>query len=223
LLAEVKSVSGNIRVTIDSDRACYILGEYWQGNARGCSDAIFLAVGTGIGAGILANGNIVRGTGDIAGAIGWMGLRQPFKDDYVRCGCFEYHASGEGVGNTARELLNAENNYHGILKNKPAENLTAHDVFEAYENKDALAVKVLQQCTVYWGMAAANLISIFNPEKIIFGGGIFGPGIMLLPAIREQAMKWAQPVSIHQCSFESSALGGDAGLIGAGWLALQNK
>jgi glucokinase len=223
LLAEVKSVSGNIPVTIDSDRACYILGECWQGNARGCSDAIFLAVGTGIGAGILANGNILRGAADIAGAIGWMGLQQPFQEDYVRCGCFEYHASGEGIGNTVRELLEIENDYRGILKNKPAQDLTAHDVFEAYDNKDALATKVLQQCIKYWGMAAANLISLFNPEKIIFGGGVFGPAVVLLPAVREEAKKWAQPVSILQCSFESSALGGDAGLIGAGWLALQNK
>ncbi len=62
----------NLKIKIDSDRACYILGEVWKGNARGCSNAIFLSVGTGIGAGILVNNEVLRGAHDIAGAIGWM-------------------------------------------------------------------------------------------------------------------------------------------------------
>src|SRR5260221_2059295 len=62
------------RVTIDSDRSAYILGERWRGAARGTRDAIFLAVGTGIGAGILAGGKIILGYGDVAGAIGWLAL-----------------------------------------------------------------------------------------------------------------------------------------------------
>jgi glucokinase len=98
LLKVIKEPAGEkIRVTIDSDRACYILGEVWQGSARGCKDAIFLAVGTGIGAGILVNGEILRGSNDIAGAIGWMALDRPFQEKYISCGCFEYHASGEGL------------------------------------------------------------------------------------------------------------------------------
>ena len=89
LLQEIKNVAGDIPVTIDSDRACYILGEFWQGNARGCRDAVFLSVGTGIGAGILVNGEVLRGSNDIAGAIGWMALNRPFNDKYISCGCFE--------------------------------------------------------------------------------------------------------------------------------------
>ncbi|HEX6962580.1 MAG TPA: ROK family protein, partial [Lacipirellula sp.] len=65
------------KVVIDSDRAAYILGESWQGAARGCRDAIYLAVGTGIGAGILADGRVLRGAHGIAGAIGWLALDRP--------------------------------------------------------------------------------------------------------------------------------------------------
>src|SRR5215204_2787874 len=97
LLSEVQAVTKNIPVTIDSDRACSILGEVWQGKAKGCQDAIFLAVGTGIGAGIITNGILLRGAQDISGAIGWMALSKPFVDDYTNYGCFEYHASGNGI------------------------------------------------------------------------------------------------------------------------------
>jgi len=71
-------------------------------------------------------------------------------------------------------------------------------------------------------MAVANLVSLFNPEKIILGGGVFGPGIPLIPAIVKEAARWAQPVSINQVVVEPSALGGDAGVYGAGFVALRS-
>jgi glucokinase len=70
-------------------------------------------------------------------------------------------------------------------------------------------------------MAVANIISLFNPEKIILGGGIFGPARKFIPEIRKEAEKWAQPISIKQVSIEESALSGDAGVYGAGYLALK--
>ena len=82
LMEEVKAVSKDIPVTIDSDRACYMLGELWKGNACGCRDVIFLSVGTGIGAGILIDGKILRGSHDIAGCIGWMALQRPYNEKY---------------------------------------------------------------------------------------------------------------------------------------------
>ena len=211
----------NISVHIDSDRACYILGELWKGNATGCSDAIYLAVGTGIGAGILVNGEILRGSHDISGAIGWMALSRPYDEKYKSCGDFEYHASGEGIGKQANEILPpfSASILHGI-KNK---HITAKDVFEAAELGDELAKKVLSNAIEYWGMAVANLVSLFNPEKIIFGGGVFGPALKFLDEIYNEAKKWAQPISIQQVQLTGSALGTEAGLYGAGLLALKNK
>jgi glucokinase len=222
LLSEVKAISGNIPVTIDSDRACYILGELWQGNAQGCRDVIFLSVGTGIGAGILVDGKILRGSNDIAGCMGWMALKVPFEKKYARCGCFEYYASGEGIVNAAREFLEDLEDYNGELKDKQIEKITSYDVFTAYENGDPLAARVIKLCVELWGMAVANLVSLFNPQKIIMGGGIFGPAIPLIPEIKIEAAKWAQPIGINQVSLDVSGLAGDAGVYGAGFLALKH-
>jgi glucokinase len=223
LMQEIKQVAENIPVTIDSDRACYILGEHWQGGAKQINDAIFLAVGTGIGAGILINGKVLRGAHDIAGAIGWMALDRPFQNKYVSCGCFEYHASGEGIAKIAREILAEQKDYYGELKNIALQKLTAANIFSAYEKNDRVATQVLEQSIEFWGMAVANLVSLFNPEKIILGGGVFGPAIKFIDAIKKEAAKWAQPISMTQVSLEPSALGGDAGIYGAGFMALQNK
>lgn len=221
LLDEMKKVTANIPLAIDSDRACYILGEAWQGSAKGCRDAIFLAVGTGIGAGILAGGNILRGSHDIAGAIGWMALSTPFKDEYINCGCFEYFASGNGIAKNAVALLEETKEYSGELREFLQDKLTSQSVFAAYFNNDLLAKKVIEASIQFWGMAAANLVSLFNPEKILFGGGVFGPAVSLIPLIKQEAVKWAQPISIQQVSFEPSALKNDAGIYGAAYLALK--
>lgn len=222
LLAEVRKITGDIPVIIDSDRACYIMGEVWAGNARGCKDAIFLAVGTGIGAGILVNGEVMRGSNDIAGAIGWMALNRPFDAKYTECGCFEYHASGDGIAGVTREFLRKDPDYTGSLRDKKIERIRAHDIFAAFEAGDILATEVIEQSIEFWGMAVANLVSLFNPEKIILGGGVFGPAVKLIPAIMKEAVRWAQPVSIAQMTLEASFLGGDAGLFGAGYLAFRN-
>ena len=219
---EVKVVSGNIPVVIESDRTCYIMGEVWKGNAFGCKDAVFLSVGTGIGTGIMVNGEVLRGSHDIAGAVGWMALERPFADDYTGCGCFEYHASGVGIARSARKLLKEDPDYSGDLRNIPLEEISSHDVFAAFEKRDHLASVIIRNSIELWGMAVANLISLFNPEVIIMGGGIFGPALSLIPDIITEAAKWAQPISRMQVRIIGSALGGDAGVTGAGYMALRN-
>jgi glucokinase len=221
LLREVKTVTGDIPVIIESDRSCYISGEIWKGNAQGCRDAIFLAVGTGIGAGITVNGELLHGAHDIAGAIGWMALSRPFRSKYTICGNFEYFASGEGIARQAEEYLRRHDRYHGELRKSSGARVTTQDVFSAYVKGDVAAAAIINLAIEYWGMATANLVSLFNPEKIIFGGGVFGPAVELIPAIRQEAEKWAQPISIKQVSFEPSALAGDAGVCGAGFLAMK--
>jgi len=192
--------SNHILIRIESDRTCYIVGEQWRGAAKGCSDAIFLAVGTGIGAGIIVDGRVIHGANDIAGAVGWMALQPPWQTKFKECGCFEYHASGTGIARKVGRI--------------------APEAFEAYENGNTVAKKVINEAVLFWGMAVANLVSTFNPQKIIFGGGVFGPAGKLLPRIYTEAKKWAQPVSIRQVKLIKSKLGGDAGLFGAARLAL---
>jgi glucokinase len=214
------ALGGRATLTIDSDRAACILGETWRGAAAGAADAIFLAVGTGIGAGILVGGRVVRGVGDVAGAVGWLALHRPYTWRYKSHGCFEDQASGPGLVRVARDLMERDARYDGALRQRRHDALDAGDVFAAYDQGDAIATKVIQNAIELWGMAAANLVSLFNPEIIVFGGGVFGPATRFVDRIRGEAKRWAQPVGIEQVRFVASALAGDAGLFGAARLAM---
>lgn len=223
LREEIRASLGNdpMPITVEADRSCCIMGEVWRGSARSCRNAIFLAVGTGIGAGILVDGRILHGSNDISGAIGWLALDRPWDEKYRACGCFEYYASGEGIARHARELLSLRAKYRGPLRDIEPASLTAHDIFAQYDTGDEIAVGVLERAIELWGMATANLVSLFNPEKIIFGGGVFGPAVRFLGDIEREARRWAQPISINQVELVASSLGNSAGLYGAGYFAQQ--
>ena len=165
----------DIEIYIDSDRTCYMYGEMWQGAAKDCHSAVFIAVGTGIGAGIIIDGHVLHGASDIIGATGWMALQPPYKEEYDACGCFEYYASGNGIGARVRDAVRANKAYKGRLRQKPICRISAYDVFSAYNEEDPIAVSVLHKAIEMWGMASANFVSLLNPQKIIWGGGVFGP------------------------------------------------
>ena len=210
----------SIGITIASDRTCNIFGETWKGEAKGCKDAVFIAVGTGIGVGIMIDGQVLHGHSDIVGASGWMALQIPYLDEYKQYGCFESHASGNGIAMQAKKLLKTAQYANSILMKQPVEEITARDVFTACEQHDELAVKIVDEAIAMWGMAAANLVSLLNPEIIVWGGGVFGPASKFIDRIYNEACKWAQPISIKQVRFVKSSLNGNAGLLGAGYLAL---
>jgi glucokinase len=210
-------------IMVESDRACSILGEVTRGAARGCRHAIFLAVGTGIGAGILVDGSIVRGAHYIAGAIGWMGLDRPYRATYDRCGGFESHASGAGIARVAREYLKDTPGYQGQLRTIEPQMITAHEVFAAHAAGDTLAAKVVANAVECWGMAVANLVSLFDPEIVVLGGGLFGPAARVLDLIVAEARRWAQPVSFGKVLVRTSELGAEACLYGTGELALRAR
>lgn len=221
LLARLQEAFPGIPVFIGSDRTCYILGEVWKGVAEGCRNAIYLAVGTGIGAGILLDGRIIHGASDIVGATGWMALQPPYTRRYDACGCFETYASGNGIGAQAREALRSWKDYRGPLAAKPVDEVTSHDVFAAFAEGDPIATAVLDKAVEFWGMATANLVSLFNPEMIIFGGGVFGPAVSLIPRIYEEACRWGQPIAMRQVQFRASGVGDGAALAGSAYLALK--
>ncbi len=220
LQKEIEEVSRGIPVIIENDRTCHILGSKWLGNARDCRDAVFLVVGTGIGAGILVNGEVVRGANDIAGAVGWMNV-QALGNKYSPASEYsiETFASGHGIAALAKTLIRNTPDYKGRLGEKMNE-ITAHDVFEYYDI-DEMAHATLNECTVIWGQTVANLVNIFNPEKVILGGGVFGPAARFLTDIKQQASKWAQPFSDRFYSLEISSLGRNTGVYGAAFAALQ--
>lgn len=209
LFDEVSSVfvHQNIELTIEDDRTCYILGENWKGEAIGCQNALFIAVGTGIGAGILINGQVYKGAHGSAGAIGWLALSQTYNDAYKHCGNFEYHASGPGI---ERKFNNLTSLSHDETVVKSTE-----EIFRAYNDGDSQAFIIIHEAIKYWGMAVANLVSIFDPEMIIFGGGVFGPAGQFLEEIMAEARLWVQPVSIQKVRIKKSILGNSVGLYGA--------
>jgi glucokinase len=213
----------NVRVDIASDRTCYILGETWRGATKGCRNAMFIAVGTGIGIGMLIDGKIIHGHGDAVGSGGWLALETPYFDEYERYGCLESYASGDGIARQTRKILKEGLLFtESVLYKQKIESITTKDVFEAYGRGDSLAKFVIGKAIIMWAMAAANLVSLLNPEKIVWGGGVFGPAAQLLERIYHEACRWAQPVAIRQVTFEKSQLSGEAGLYGAGYLAFMS-
>ena len=220
LMADLRArLSPSLAIHIDSDRACSICGEAWLGVAKGRKNAIFLAFGTGIGAGILIDGKVLRGKSDIAGAIGWMALDHYYPDGYAQFGCFEYNASGDGLVRLSKDIyLQKEINTSMVM-----ENIHAEDIFKAYDQQDPLALETIRAAIDYWAKAVANLVSIFNPEIIVFGGGVFGPGLKLLNRIYERSKKWAQPVAIKEVRLVGGQLGADAQLLGAARLVMDKE
>jgi glucokinase len=185
---------------IDSDRSGYVLGESWLGAARGCTDAVFLGVGTGIGAGFLCQGRVVRGAAGIAGAVGWFAT-DPGWTPQGTLGCWEAQAAGPALARRA-----------GMP--------TAEAVTDAARAGHATALRAVEEAAEALAMGIANLISALNPEVVVLGGGLMLAKDLFLEPIRRAVPRWAQPIAARQCRIEPSALGEDAGLFGAARLAL---
>jgi glucokinase len=210
-----------VPVRIDSDRSGYVLGEQWLGAARGCTDAVFLAVGTGIGAGIIAGGRLVRGSGGIAGAVGWFAVDPRFRPAYAKVGCLEVEAAGPGLADRAARLIaRGRPSRLASIGGGPVQALTAELVAEAARAGDAVAGEAVHETAEYLGMGVANLISALNPQIVVLGGGLMKAGDLLLEPVRAGARRWAQPLAFDQVRIEPTQLGDDAGLLGAARLAL---
>jgi glucokinase len=209
-----------VPVLLESDRSAYVTGEAWRGAAAGAADVVFLAVGTGIGAGILAGGRVIHGHEDIAGAVGWFGLNPEFKTVYGEMGCFEAEASGKSVGRKARELLAAgRKSVMTELAGGRTSGVTAETVAEASRRKDPLALEIVGDAVRYLAMGIANIVSILNPEVIVLGGGLFQASDVFLEPVRREFRQWAQPQAAEKVKIEMSTLGEDAGLYGCAKLA----
>ncbi|MGB7295386.1 MAG: ROK family protein [Candidatus Aminicenantales bacterium] len=211
-------------LVLDSDRSAYVLGEQWRGVARGKKDVVFLAVGTGIGAGILSGGRLVRGSGGIAGAVGWFALDPRLQEEYAAMGGFEAEASGGSIGRKAREFLRTgELSLIGDLAKGNIEGVTAKTVAAAARAGDPLARHILDRAVIYLAMGIANIVSILNPEMIVLGGGLFQAADLLFGPVRKEFRRWAQPLAAQKVRIELSALGDEAGLYGAAKLAWDSK
>lgn len=192
-----------VRVCMDSDRAGYVLGEQWLGAARGAKDVVFLSVGTGIGAGIISGGRLLRGAGDIAGAVGWFALTPEYRDVYAQVGCWEAEAAGPGLARRGQAD-------------------TAEQVIAAARAGNSAATQAIDEAARYLGMGIANLVSLFNPEMIVLGGGLMQSHDLFIEEIRNGVLRWAQPEAARQVRIVPGELGENAGLLGAARIAFDN-
>lgn len=226
LLDRIRDYSGghvpkvHVPLVLESDRSAYVAGEAWRGAAAGAKDVAFLAVGTGIGAGIISGGRIVHGHEAIAGAVGWFALDPSFKPEYASMGCFEAEASGNSVARKARERLAAGRPSLMLgLAGGRLEAVTAETVAAAARTGDPLAAEIVADAVSYLAMGVANIVSILNPETVVLGGGLFQAADLFLEPVRREYRRWAQPLAAQAVRIELSALGEDAGLYGCGKLA----
>jgi glucokinase len=194
-----------VPVAIDSDRAGCVIGEAWLGAARDLRDVAFVAIGTGIGIGILSGGRVLRGARGIAGAAGWFALDPAWTDAYAATGCWEAEAAGPGIARHAGAP-------------------DAATAVRAARAGDPRAREAMARAARYTGMGIANLVSLLDPEAVVLGGGIgHGAADLLLDAVRAEARRWAQPIAASRCRIEVTQLGEDAGLLGAARLALDAR
>jgi glucokinase len=191
----------NLPVVVESDRNAFVTGETWQGCARRCGDVVFVTIGTGIGAGIISGGRLIRGCGELAGCVGWMMVRDRFLPAYGAVGCLESHVAGPGIARAAERLFRRATD--------------ARNVVRLARGGDPKAQKVITLAGHYLGLALANLVDTLNPQMIVIGGGVAAAGNLLLAPARETMRRWAQPLAVKQVRIRRSRLGARAGLLGA--------
>ena len=200
-----------------NDASAAALGEHLFGAGKGADHLVYLTLSTGIGGGIILDSRLYLGAQGAAGEIGHMVIEA----EGPRCacgnqGCLEALASGTAIAREARERLKAGEGSSLSSQNK--ERLTARMVHQAARQGDPLAREVIARAGQYLGIGLANIVNIFNPQKIVLGGGVARLGGLLLePAEREMKAR-ACPLPARGVEVVLSPLGDRAGLLGvAAW------
>lgn len=206
-----------VPVVVESDRNAAVLGESWRGAARGKSDAIVLMLGTGIGAGILSGGRLLRGAHELSGCTGWMVVTDAQDDDMPGVGQLEAFAAGPGIARAAKKEL--ARGIESLLREIPPDTVTAYEVAEAARRGDALSIEVFLEAGRLLGYGVANLVSLFDPEVVVIGGGLARASDLFLEALRKSMKERAQPIAGAKVRVVTSKLGGDANLLGVARLA----
>jgi glucokinase-like ROK family protein len=168
----------DLPITVDNDVNLAALGELWFGVGQNAQNMILIAIGTGIGAGVIINGALYRGSKEASGEIGNMIPGREFLGkNYLDFGALESVASGTGIAGRARSLLQSQRG--------PAEleALTAEDVFEAARLKQDWAWKIIDETVDYLAIAVINLVASYDPELIVLGGGVSRSADLLIEPI----------------------------------------
>jgi glucokinase len=223
-LKERLEMETGLPVIVDNDANIAALGEMWRGAGDGAKDLLCVTLGTGVGGGIVSNGNILHGTNGMAGEIGHI-TSIPEGGAPCNCGktgCLETIASATGIVRIAEQKLKEDNKSMLNEAYTASGNLSAKDVFEAAEQEDRLALEVIEEISFHLGLAIANLANSLNPKKIVIGGGVSKAGDVLLEPLIRHFSKYALSRVAEGVDFAIATLGNDAGIIGGAWLAKTN-
>jgi glucokinase len=209
-----------ISVQVESDRIAALLGECWRGAARGASDAIVLMIGTGIGAGILSGGHVIRGAHELSGCAGWLTVTGEDLPAARGCGELESLTAGPAIPKTAQERL--RNGEKSSLTKLDASKISAHDVATAARQGDALALDIFDRAGRLLGLAIANLVSLLDPEIVVLGGGMAATSDLYLDCLRKTMLERAQPLAAKKVRVVVSEMADTVNLIGCAHLALES-
>ncbi|UFT97776.1 ROK family glucokinase [Radiobacillus kanasensis] len=218
---QLQALSG-LPVFVDNDANLAALGENWKGAGNLAENLIAITIGTGVGGGIITNGQVVNGSNGTAGEIGHIMVEA---DGYAcncgRKGCLETVTSATGMVRQAKEKL--KDNPNSLLKTPLEKNgdLTTKDIFDAAKEGDAFSISIIERVADVLGLAIANVATIVNPSKIVIGGGVSKAGDQLLIPLRKAFDSFCLPRISEACEFRIAQLGNDAGVVGAAYLVKQ--
>jgi glucokinase len=221
-LADIVRERFKVSTYVVNDASAAALGEHRFGAGKGVKDLVLLTLGTGIGGGIVADGELYLGAVGGAGEIGHMTIDA----DGPKCGCgntgcLEMLASGTAVARDAiTRIRKGEKSSLSEMAKGKVESITAKQVGAAARNRDALALEVLSRAAYYLGIGLVNVVNIFNPEVIVLGGGMAELGEMFIGPGRGMVTERAFAVSSGVVRIVTAQLGNEAGVYGAAAFAL---
>lgn len=221
-LKEQIELHTNIPVQVENDANVAALGERWLGAGKNADNVAFVTLGTGVGGGIIINGQIVHGQGGSAGEIGHMTMNpQGYRCTCGKRGCLETVASATGIVHVARDYAQE---YAGDSELKASldngDDLTAKDVFDLAKQNDPLALKVTSAVCDQLGLALSIVAVTINPQYIIIGGGVSNAGDFLLQRVQESYNRYVFSSVKKTTTLTLATLGNEAGVIGAASLIL---
>lgn len=223
-LAELLKEAFGVPVALTNDANAAAIGEMTYGVARGMKDFIMITLGTGVGSGIVVNGQLVYGHDGFAGELGHV-IVKPSNGRMCGCGrtgCLEAYCSATGVARTAREFLETRTD-KSLLRDLPIEEITSKDVYDAAIKGDKLAKEIFDYTGKIMGEAFANFIAFSSPEAIVLFGGLSRSGDLLMKPIQEAMDRNTLNIFKGKTKLLLSELKeGDAAVLGAsalGWEA----
>ncbi len=190
-LAKIVSEKFGILVAVTNDANAAAIGEMTYGAARGMKDFIMITLGTGVGSGIVINGQVVYGHDGFAGELGHMIVKRNNGRlcGCGRTGCLEAYCSATGVARSAREFLEVSPLEPSLLRNIPIDEITSKDVYDAAMQGDKIAKDIFEYTGTILGEAMADMMVFSSPSAFVLFGGLAKSGELLLKPLRNAMEK----------------------------------